>query len=95
MRRFSLKEVTSEIASFSKIEKIYMISAIDNHEHCSLRCYEENMIQQLFISLLESIVHEMDRKVLLIMDNLKVHHGIIVQEWLYSHKDDLELFFIS
>ena len=94
-RGFSPKGVTPEIASYSKIEKINMISAIDNYGSCRFMCYEENMTQQLFIDFLERLVQDADRKVLFIVDNLKVHHGKIVQEWLENHKNDLELFFTS
>lgn len=44
---------------------------------------------------LERLVHDSDRKVLFIVDNLKVHHGKIVKEWISKHKDELELFFTS
>lgn len=95
VRGFSPKGITPEIASFSKIEKVNMISAIDNYGSCRFMCYDENMTQQLFISFLERLVRDSDRKVLFIVDNLKVHHGKIVQEWIGNHKDELELFFTS
>lgn len=95
VRGFSPKGVTPEIASFSKIEKINMISAIDNYGSCRFMCYGENMSQQLFIEFLERLVEDADRKVLFIVDNLKVHHGKIVKEWLSNHKTELELFFTS
>ena len=34
------------------------------------------------------------KKVFLIVDNCKVHHAKIVQEWLGKHKDKIELFFL-
>lgn len=95
VRGFSPKGVTPEIASFSKMEKINMISAIDNYGSCRFMCYDTNMTQQLFINFLERLIHDSDRKVLFIVDNLKVHHGKIVKEWLSCHKNELELFFTS
>ena len=95
VRGFSPKGVAPEIASFSKMEKINMISAIDNYGSCRFMCYDENMTQQLFIEFLERLVHDSDRKVLFIVDNLKVHHGKIVKDWLDKHKTELELFFTS
>ena len=95
VRGFSPKGITPEIASFSKLEKINMISAINNYGTCRFMCYEENMTQQLFIDFMKRLVSESDRKVLFIVDNLKVHHGKIVQQWLSEHKSDIELFFTS
>lgn len=95
VRGFSPKGVTTEIPSYSKMEKINMISAIDNYGSCKFMCYESNMTQQLFIDFLERLIHEADRKVLFIVDNLKVHHGKIVKEWLEKHVSEIELFFTS
>lgn len=72
-----------------------MILAITNHGTCRFMCYEENMTQQLFINFMERLVGDADRKVLFIVDNLKVHHGKVVQEWLGNHKDEIELFHTS
>ncbi len=57
------------------VEKINMISAISNQGRCHFLCYEENMTQQRFIDFMERLVKDTDRKVLFIVDNLKVHHG--------------------
>ena len=95
IKGYSPKGKTPETGSYSKIEKINMISAITNHGTCRFMCYEENMTQQLFIDFMKRLVKDADRKVLFIVDNLKVHHGKIVKEWLDSHKDEIEIFFMS
>ena len=51
--------------------------------------------KQLFIDFMKRLVKDADRKVLFIVDNLKVHHGKIVKGWLDSHKDEIEIFFMS
>ncbi|MDR1035869.1 MAG: transposase [Deltaproteobacteria bacterium] len=35
-----------------------------------------------------------DKKIFLIIDNLKVHHGIICQEFVYNNEDKIELFLL-
>ena len=35
-----------------------------------------------------------DRKVFLILDNLRVHHGKLVSAWLEKHKEKVEVFFL-
>lgn len=52
------------------------------------------MTQQLFINFIKKFVIDTDRKVPLIVDNLKVHHVKIAVEWSSEHKDEIELFFI-
>jgi transposase len=72
-----------------------MISAINNYGTCRFMCYEESMTQQRFIEFLRRLVHDSDRKVFLIVDNLRVHLGKIVKQWLENHVGEIEIFFTS
>lgn len=95
VRGFSPKGKTPVVPSFPKMEKINMISAITNQGSCRFMCYEDNMTQQRFIEFMRRLVHDNEKKVLFIVDNLKVHHGKIVQQWLSEHKDEIEVFYTS
>lgn len=44
---------------------------------------------------MKRLVNDSDRKVLFIVDNLKVHHGKIVNKWLDEHKSEIEIFYTS
>jgi transposase len=78
----------------SKRERINMISAINNYGTARFMLYDQKMTQQRFIEFLERLVSDAKRKVFFIVDNLKVHHGKLVAEWLLGNKDKLEMFFI-
>lgn len=78
----------------TKRERVNMISAITNQGHCRFMVYEEKMNQQLLLDFLRRLIAESDRKVFLILDNLRVHHGKIVAAWVLKHKDEIELFFL-
>ena len=52
------------------------------------------MNQQRLIRFMERLIRASERKVFLILDNLKVHHGKIVAAWLEKHKDTIEVFFL-
>lgn len=95
IKGFALKGQTPVVPSYSKAEKINMVSAISNHGTCCFMCYDDNMTQQKLIAFMERLIHDADRKVLLIVDNLKVHHGKIVAEWVKKHVDEIEIFFTS
>lgn len=60
VKGYSPKGKTPEIASFNKIEKINMISAITNHGTCRFMCNEENMTQQLFIDFMDRLIKDAD-----------------------------------
>ena len=70
-----------------------MISAISRQGHCEFMCYRDNMPQQLLIDFLSRLLDCYDRKIFLILDNLKVHHGKMVAEWVETRKNQIELFF--
>jgi transposase len=78
----------------SKLERVNMISAINNYGTLKFLLYTDSMNQQNFIKFLEGLISDATRKVFFIVDNLKVHHGKIVAEWLLQKKDKIELFFI-
>lgn len=95
VRGFAPKGQTPTVPSFSKVEKINMISAINNKGTCRFMCYEDSMNQQRFIEFMKRLIHDADKKVLFIVDNLRVHHGKIVQQWLSEHQNEIEVFYTS
>ena len=95
VRGFAPKGQTPTVPSFSKIEKINMISAINNKGTCRFMCYEDSMNQQRFIEFMKRLIHDAEKKVLFIVDNLRVHHGKVVQQWLGEHQDEIEVFYTS
>ena len=56
--------------------------------------YAEKMNQQMFIRFLDRLISTFSGKVMFIIDNLKVHHGKKVAEWIAMHSEQIELFFI-
>jgi transposase len=74
--------------------KVNMISAISNQGKLRFMFYKDTMTQQRFIEFLGRLIKGAERKILLIVDNLKVHHGKLVASWLAEHRDQIELFFL-
>ena len=56
--------------------------------------YEDSMNQQHLISFLDHMLQTSKQKIFLILDNLRVHHGKMVAEWVSKHQDKIELFFL-
>ncbi len=53
------------------------------------------MNQQRYIEFMKRLIHDSEKKVVFIVDNLRVHHGKIVQQWLSEHQDAIEVFYTS
>ena len=71
-----------------------MISALTSRGDVRYMLYEGSMNQQRLITFMRNMVRTSTQKIFLILDNLKVHHGKIVAEWVSKHQDKIELFFL-
>ena len=78
----------------TKRERLNMISAITNYGSVRFMIYDKTMNQQLLLDFMKRLIRDAPRKVFLILDNLRVHHGKIVAKWLAENKDKIEVFFL-
>jgi transposase len=93
-RGFALKGKPPVLPVETKRERLNMISAITNKGSVRFMVYEETMTQQVLLDFLKRLVKDAPRKVFLILDNLRVHHGKIVAAWLKDNHDKIEVFFL-
>lgn len=73
---------------------VNMISTITNKGALRFMVYEGSFNIEIFLKFLKRLILKQDRKIFLILDNLKVHHGKKVQSWVAMHKEKIELFFL-
>lgn len=73
---------------------VNMISTITNRGALRFMVYDGGFNISIFLKFLQRLIQKQDRKIFLILDNLKVHHGKKVQSWVAKHKDKIELFFL-
>jgi len=78
----------------SKKMKVNMLSAISNRGKLRFVLYKDNMNADKLIDFMRRLVKDSERKVFLILDNLRVHHSKKVASWLVKHKDKIEVFFL-
>lgn len=71
-----------------------MISAVNNQGLMRFMCYKGGLNAALFIVFLRRLIKAAERKVFLIVDNLRVHHAVKVKEWAAAHADEIELFYL-
>jgi transposase len=71
-----------------------MISAITNEGKVRFMVYREAMTQSKLIVFMGRLIYDARRKVYLILDNLKSHHGKMVTAWLKAHEDQIAVFYL-
>jgi len=75
--------------------KINMISSITNTGKTMFSLYDESINVDRFIDFLEKVIKSSNKKVYMIVDNLRVHHAKLVTAWIEEHKDEIAIFYIS
>ena len=46
------------------------------------------------LTFLERLIQSSKKKILLILDNLRVHHATIVKDWVEEHQNQIALFYL-
>ncbi len=93
-RGFSPKGQTPVVQATATYQNLSMVSAITNKGKVSWMIVEGSVDIERFIDFLGRLLLDAERKVFLVLDNLKVHHGILVSEWVERQGGRIELFFL-
>jgi transposase len=74
--------------------KLSMISTVTNQGKARWMIIEDAFNSDKLIEFLEALTKDADKKVFLILDNLRVHHSKPVKKWLGENKDKIEVFYL-
>ena len=87
-RGFAPKGQTPLLKRPARALRINVISSVTNQGKARFMIYQKNFTAAVFIKFLRQIVRGAEgRRVIVIVDNLRVHHAKPVQEWLESNQD--------
>jgi len=93
-RGFAPKGHTPVIHATAKYENLSMVSAITNKGKVHWMIVDGTVNIDRFLEFLKGLIKNRHRKVFLILDNLKVHHGKPVAKWAKENKARIELFYL-
>jgi transposase len=93
-RGYAPKGKTPTIKLNANRESINMISAITNQGKVRFRFFKGTMNGDVLIDFFVRLLKDAKRKVIMILDNLRVHHCAPVKEWLEKHKSMIEVFYL-
>lgn len=93
-RGYAPKGCTPVIRLNAARKSVNMISAITNQGKVRFMVYKETMNAKLFVKFIDRLIKDAGRKVFLVVDNLRVHHGKLVGKWLESHRELVEIFYL-
>jgi len=93
-RSYAPRGKTPAIRLSAKCKRVNLISSITNQGKVRFMIYSNRMNADTLIRFLKRLIKDADRKIFLILDNLKVHHSYKVRDWLAEHIDEIEVFFL-
>src|SRR3712207_801327 len=93
-RSYAPRGETPVIARTAKRVTRSMIAAVSNRGLMRFMLYEGALNADRFIDFLRRLVRDAGRKVILIVDNLKVHKAGKVRAWVESHAHEIELHYL-
>jgi len=94
VRGYAPKGQTPLLAVPARGVKRSMISAISPRGEVAFRIVDGTINTDRFIEFLAALIEGAPRKIILVVDNLRVHHAKAVAEWLVDKKDRVELAFL-
>ena len=93
-RSYAPKGKTPIKDKMAKRISLNMISTVTNQGKTRFMIYNGTMNSQRFISFLKRLIKGANKKIYLILDNLRVHHSKMVKKWAEDNKEEIALFFL-
>ena len=93
-RSYSPAGVTPVTNVQAKLLSTSMISSITNQGKVRFMIYKGGLNVDIFKRFLKRLIKDAQKKIFLIIDNLRVHHAKMLTEWLELNKDHIELIFL-
>lgn len=93
-RSYAPKGKTPTRTSMAKKLSMNMISSVTNQGKVRFMIYKGSMNAQMFIKFLKQLTKGANKKIYLIVDNLRVHHSKLVKSWVEKQENKLELYYL-
>jgi transposase len=93
-RSYAPRGQTAVVTRTAKRISQSMVSAVSNRGLLRFMLYDGALNTARFIAFLRRLIKDAGQKVVLIVDNLKVHHAKPVKAWVESHAHEIELCYL-
>jgi len=93
-RSYAPKGRTPVVRVCSNREGLSLISSVTNQGKVRWMVFGGALNAKILIRFLKRLIAAAQRKVFLILDNLRVHHAKVVREWLAKQVERIEVFYL-
>ena len=91
-RSYAPRGETPAIRIHPRCKRVNLISTVTNQGKVRFMVYDDKMNSQTLIKFMGRLIKDSEKKIFLILDNLKVHHSHLVKNWLKEHETQIEVF---
>ena len=91
---YAAKGKTPVVLANANRLKLSVISTVTNKRQMRWKVFSGALNAKILIGFLKRLVHGREKRVFLILDNLRVHHSKAVQKWLTEHEDKIAVFYL-
>lgn len=93
-RSYAPRGMTPVIRVSQKRDGFSLISTVTNKGSMRWMAFEGAMNATIMKRFLSRLISDADRKIFLILDNLRVHHSKKLTEWVEKKKENIALFYL-
>lgn len=93
-RGYAPKGKTPVVLANANRSKLSVISTVTNKGQMRWKVFSGALNAKILIGFLKRLVHGREKRVFLILDNLRVHHSKAVKKWLTEHEDKIAVFYL-
>ena len=93
-RGYAPKGKTPVVLANANRAKLSVISTVTNKGQMRWKVFSGALNTKLMIGFMKRLVHGREKRIFLILDNLRVHHSKAVKKWLAENEEKIQVFYL-
>jgi transposase len=93
-RGYAPKGKTPVVLANANRAKLSVISTVTNKGQMRWKVFSGALNAKVLIGFMKRLVHGREKRIFLVLDNLRVHHSKVVRKWLEENEDKILVFYL-
>jgi transposase len=93
-RGYAPKGKTPVVLANANRSKLSVISTVTNKGQMRWKVFSGALNAKVLIGFMKRLVHGREKRIFLVLDNLRVHHSKAVKKWLKENEDKIQIFYL-
>ena len=93
-RGYAPRGKTPIVLANANRSKLSVISTVTNKGQMRWKVFSGALNAKIMIGFMKRLVHGREKRIFLILDNLRVHHSKEVKKWLKENEDKIQIFYL-